>query len=309
MELDFSKCVQVSNISPNANEKTVSDFFSFCGKITKLYLKKEEQGTQSAVVQFETESASKTALLLTNALIVDRPIIVAPINAPKQQTQTEVNTSTNNNQPEIHTPGTPVPESNITQRDFGGVTDENRSKTSVVASLLAAGYVLADDALNAAKEIDEKNSISLNVKVAVEQLKVKAHEIDKQYGISEKATSIKNQVSEKAKQLDQEYKISELVTGAAKSVQQTVSNTTQAAVNKAQQYTSVQHGVETVKTQANKVNSLVDEIKAETNKQIEEKRRERSSSKSDGVTQTVDTTTTTATTTPSQPQTNQNTPQ
>lgn len=35
-----TKAVFVSNISPNATEKTVSDFFSFCGKITKLTLRK-----------------------------------------------------------------------------------------------------------------------------------------------------------------------------------------------------------------------------------------------------------------------------
>ena len=39
-------------------------------------------GAQESEVVFETESAAKTALLLTNAMIVDRPIEVAPLNEP-----------------------------------------------------------------------------------------------------------------------------------------------------------------------------------------------------------------------------------
>jgi hypothetical protein len=50
-------------------------------------------GAQEAVVIFETDSAAKTALLLTNALIVDRPITVIPhtpsTNEPQQQSHTE----------------------------------------------------------------------------------------------------------------------------------------------------------------------------------------------------------------------------
>lgn len=48
-------------------------------KINSLFIffyREEGKDTSSAVIQFETESAAKTALLLTNALIVDRPITV-----------------------------------------------------------------------------------------------------------------------------------------------------------------------------------------------------------------------------------------
>ena len=36
--------------SPSANEKTVSDFFSFCGKINQLYLKKYDIIDDSAAI-------------------------------------------------------------------------------------------------------------------------------------------------------------------------------------------------------------------------------------------------------------------
>src|SRR5690554_4403286 len=89
-----------------------------------------------------------------------------------------------------------------------------QTKTSVVASLLASGYVLGSDVLSTAQKYDgttflgifspilEENSISLKLKVGMEQVKVKAHEIDVQYGITEKASNLKKTASEKASKLD-----------------------------------------------------------------------------------------------------------
>jgi len=257
--------VLVTNISPGANEKTVSDFFSFCGKITKLYMDREEgKDTNKAVVEFETESASKTALLLTNALIVDRPIAVTLYvspNAPQQDAPVS--------------PGTPVPEEKITRRDFGGVTDEERSKTSVLAALIASGYVLATDAVSKAKQYDEEHNISHQLKVGVEQLKVKVHEIDQQYGISERAAVVKQQATDRAKKLDEEYKITEKATTAADSVKAA----TVSAANKAQENPTVKQGLETIKFGWNSVTSsvtgLYNEYKGQTVRAIEEKEKER----------------------------------
>jgi len=255
--------VQVTNISPNANEKTVSDFFSFCGKIAKLYLDKEQgKETSQAIVQFETESAAKTALLLTNALIVDRPISVTPY-PPKDVPQESVNA-----------PGTPVPAERITHRDFGGVKDEERSKTSILASMLASGYVLASDALTKAKEVDEEHNITLQLKVGVEQIKVKAHEIDQTYGISEKAVAVKQQATEKAKSIDEQYKISEKASHAANVVKESAWQ----ASAKAQENPTIKQGVETAKsgwasvTQA--VSGFYNDYKEQTVKAIEEKKKE-----------------------------------
>jgi len=267
------RSVCVFNISPSANEKTVTDFFSFCGRITQLLLKKEDgKDTSAAIIEFETESAAKTALLLTNALIVDRPITVSPF----------VGTAT----PAIAPQTTVVvDQSKITQRDFGNVPDENRSKTSVIASLLAAGYSLANDALEDAKEYDEKHNISLRAKVAVDQFLVKAHEIDVQYGISEKAAAAKNTVVEKtkpvvekAKQVDSEYKISEKASQAAT----TVKTTAQTAASKIAENPTVKKGIDAVKQTTQKVatsvNQTFNDVREQTREAIEEKKRERAAS-------------------------------
>jgi len=257
--------VEVKNISPNANEKTVSDFFSFCGKITKLYLDKEEgKETSRAVVEFGSESAAKTALLLTNALIVDRPIVVSaypPKDAEKK--------------PEHHAePGTQIPSENITQRDFGA-PDEERTKLSVLASMTASGYVLASDALNKAKQYDEEHNITLQLKVGMEQLKVKAHEVDQTYGISEKAASVKHTAEEKAKKLNEDYKITEKASAAAEKVKSTAG----AVAAKAQENATVSQAVGTVKSGwqsvSNAVSGAYQEYREQTAKAIEEKQKER----------------------------------
>lgn len=260
--------VEVKNISPNATEKTVSDFFSFCGKITKLYLDREEgKETSRAVVEFGTESAAKTALLLTNALIVDRPIQVTPYPPKDAEKKSD--------QQVLQPPGTPVPSENITQRDFGGAHDDERSKTSVVASMIASGYVLASDALHKAKQYDEEHNITLQLKVGMEQLKVKAHEVDQTYGISEKAASVKHSAEEKAKKLNEDYKITEKASAAAEKVKSTAG----AVAAKAQENPTVVQAVGTVKsgwqTVTNSVSGFYQEFQEQTAKAIEEKKKER----------------------------------
>lgn len=193
---DDTKTVLVTNVSPNATEKTVSDFFSFCGKITKLYLKQDEgRPTKTAVVQFETESAAKTALLLSNALIVDLPISVVPYSQAAAEAAPTV-TST-----------APAAADNITTRDFG-VPDDQRTKTSVVVSLLAAGYVVGEDTVAKAREFDEKHSILLQAKIGYETVKAKALEVDQKLHISEKVAAAAQVVEDKAKQVDEKYQVS-----------------------------------------------------------------------------------------------------
>jgi len=47
--------------------------------MSRVCVRVRSQGTSvEAIVEFESEAAAKTALLLTNALIEDRPITVAP---------------------------------------------------------------------------------------------------------------------------------------------------------------------------------------------------------------------------------------
>ncbi|KAL6075905.1 Actin cytoskeleton protein [Balamuthia mandrillaris] len=170
------KAVLVQNISPNATEKTVTDFFSFCGKITSLKLTVDEEGTKHALVVFESEAAAKTALLLSNALIVDRPITVVPAGAESGAELPEGTSTTTLHGSQIENKPHQLP-------------PEQRTHTSVIASMIAAGYMVGAEAIQKAREYDEAHSISVQLKVGAQAIKAKASEIDQQYKISETASS------------------------------------------------------------------------------------------------------------------------
>jgi hypothetical protein len=230
----------------------VSDFFSFCGRIIKLSLRKDAgvDGAQEAVVIFETDSAAKTALLLTNALIVDRPITVVPhvvsaeTEAHVEQAQTE-----------------------ITHREFA-VPDHERSKTSVVASLLASGYVLGGDAAAQAREFDEKHMISLQLKVGAEQVKAKANEIDKALHISETANVIKTVTLEKAKEVDEKLGLTTKVNQAADAVMAQAN----VIANKASENEVVAKGVGFFQSIGTQIQQAFQNTKDETLYIVEQKR-------------------------------------
>jgi len=250
-----SRAVFVSNISPNATEKTVSDFFSFCGRITRLSLKSVDGGSHEAVVVFETDSAAKTALLLTNALIVDRPITVVPYVAKSDEPQA---------------PADAVPQAAITERQHA-VPDAERTKTSVIASLVAAGYVLGSDTIQKARDIDEKHMISLQLNVAAEQIKAKANEVDKALHITETAAAIKTGVVEKAKEVDEKLHITEKVDAAVNAAKVQAN----ALAAKAQENETIAKGVGLLKAVGNNIQNQFLNFKEETSKAIDEKIQEK----------------------------------
>jgi len=264
MDPRFGQGVFVSNISPAANEKTVSDFFSFCGRIVRLSLRRDPnspEGAQDATVTFESDSAAKTALLLTNALIVDRPITVVPYSNAEELAP-------------VVQPSAPEIQPDLTQRVYT-VPDSERTKTSVVASMMAAGYVLGSDAIGKARELDEKHMISLQLKVGVEQIKAKANEIDAKLGITDTATAIKSAAVEKAHEVDGKFGISDKATvvstiakGAASSVVDKVSTNETFAKG----FNALKSATSSV---AASVSSQFNEVKVETQKAIDEKKAER----------------------------------
>lgn len=150
--------ILVTDISAAASEKTVKDFFLFCGKILEFELQKEGD-RQVALVLFERESAAKTACMLTNAMIVDSQISVKPYFeelADNDQAQ------------------------------------ENKPKATVLAEILAAGYQLQDQIIEKGLEIDAKYGLTGRIQAYVEAAKVQAKNIDEKYHVTAKATELDN---------------------------------------------------------------------------------------------------------------------
>jgi len=189
--------VYVSNISEAASAKTISDFFSFCGRITDLKLS-TEPGPKQAIVTFGTESAAKTALLLTNAMIIDRPISVTLFQSPDSQTAGQAQTQNLQTQDQ----------KDITNKDHQ-VPDAQRSQTSTVASLIAAGYTLGTDALHKAKEYDEQHGLTTTLLNSAQPLISRASEIDQQYQVSTQVGAVASTLWSGAKEIDNQMHITE----------------------------------------------------------------------------------------------------
>jgi len=148
----------VNNISEDASEKTVKDFFLFCGKIVEFELQKEGD-RQVALVLFERESAAKTACMLTNAMIVNSQISVKPYF---EETS-----------------------------DSGDHTSqENKPKVTVLAEILAAGYTLQDQIIEKGLEIDAKYGFVGRIQAYVEAAKAQAKTLDEKFQVTAKATEI-----------------------------------------------------------------------------------------------------------------------
>ncbi|KAI9827866.1 MAG: hypothetical protein M1832_004355 [Thelocarpon impressellum] len=179
----MSNTVHVKNISSQTSEKEVRDFFSFCGKITSLSITPAgaaADSVQSATVTFEKETAAKTALLLDNT----------------QLGPTHVQVSGAAGLDELAGSKGAVPaaaEGEARQADE--LDQEDKPRSRIVAEYLAHGYVIGDQAIQRAIELDSKHGISHRFTTALTNFdgKVKATDrartVDHNYGIMERANA------------------------------------------------------------------------------------------------------------------------
>uniref|UniRef100_A0A1D1YK92 Protein vip1 n=1 Tax=Anthurium amnicola TaxID=1678845 RepID=A0A1D1YK92_9ARAE len=169
----MSKKVIVTGISEKASEKTVKDFFLFCGKIKEFELLKEENDDkQYAYVIFERDTAAKTALMLTNAVIGDSQITVKSAD----DCQSSYDDSFDDGDIQTYKP-----------------------KAQIFAEILAAGYTLQDAIIEKGIEFDKKYGLSNYFKQYLAQIQANLKNLDEQYKVTEtvttRATDINNKYS------------------------------------------------------------------------------------------------------------------
>jgi len=249
--------ILVSNIHPRAEEADVLKLFGFCGPILRVSIQKswaeeidfrddDPNFSKTAIIQFQEASSEQTSFLLTHALLLGRPIEVSP--APVNQVVEETK------QPET------VPQEVNGEDVQQPAPTQNKTVTSSIASILAAGYTLSSDAFSKAKEFDEKRQVSSTIKS-------KAQDVDNKLGISEKAAVVSQKVSDTSKKLNEEYHISEKVGN----VKEQVSNTTQ----KVLQNESVAKGVSYLKSVKDAAVAKAQNISQETQAKIQENKKEK----------------------------------
>jgi hypothetical protein len=277
-----NKSVLVTNISPQANEKTVSDFFSFCGRILRLTMRRGATASDpsTAIVLFETESAAKTALLLANALIIDRPISV------------QIHSEDPSLISGVPAPGETITEgSNIQHKEFSA-PDHQRSTTSTISSMIAAGYVMGAETVQKARTYDEQHHLTDQLRAGAEELKKKVLAVDETYQLSAKASATANAITTaasdtikgideqyqisatigpKARAIDEKYQVSKTITDASAAASATLANLT--ASGKAWADWAMQQPVVANTTAA--VKQEYNDIAKQTNEKIDVQMREK----------------------------------
>eukprot|EP00898_Chlorokybus_atmophyticus_P001490 jgi/Chlat1/2341/Chrsp17S02621 len=165
--------VLVTNISPNATERSLSEFFSFSGEIRRISIRDEADGTKSATVTFKDAKALDTALLLTGAVIVDRAVMITAAsgvpNSPNTPLMSPVSQTS------------PLAEPNRTER--------------AIAAMLARGYVLSSDVLSRARAVDEKHGLTSRVRA-------KLAAVDAMYNVTERTKALGQRADAALKDVD-----------------------------------------------------------------------------------------------------------
>jgi RNA recognition motif-containing protein len=157
--------VHVKNLSLNTSEKTAKDFFEFCGKIKSFEIQPSADGKhREALILFERESAAKTAVLLSNALIDESHITVESY---------------------FPTSGEPKKEHAVDD-----TTQEAKPKSNIMAEILASGYVLTDNVIAKGIEFDSKYAFTKRIQDYLQKLTTTAQQLDEKYKVSDKATEV-----------------------------------------------------------------------------------------------------------------------
>jgi len=165
-----SSTVNVKNISAATSEQEIREFFSFCGKISKLEVTSAGQ-TKEAVVTFEKPTAAKTALLLDGTLLQKNTVSVSSASSSDDHEE-------------------------YSHQDAEEITQEMKPRSRIIAEYLAHGYVVSDLAAQRAIDLDQKHGVSSRFLDTLTNLDTKYHatdkakSVDQTYGLTNRANSL-----------------------------------------------------------------------------------------------------------------------
>jgi hypothetical protein len=173
-EKPTDELVHVLSIAPGASEKTVRDFFQFCGKIKEFEMQTSDDGnSKEALVWFERGSAAKTACMLSNAMIADQHIQVkyhfdgqfdspTPSTPQQEQQAQEVAAEATRSVSDVKYISEDQPPKTGEQENKP-INQEDKPRLSIVAEMVAAGYILSEQIQKRAQGLDAKYGVSTTV--------------------------------------------------------------------------------------------------------------------------------------------------
>jgi len=133
--------------------EALTRFFSYTGNVIEVRLSDREDGTKQAIISFDDPESVRTAELMTGATLENRRIKIE---------STTMTQSTSNDRVFR---GEDLPSRTIPEYE------RQNTKTSVVASLIANGYILANDSFQKAVEFDKEHHITENIKAGAEKVR------------------------------------------------------------------------------------------------------------------------------------------
>jgi hypothetical protein len=135
--------IHVTGLSPETTTAKLTDFFSFCGKLLSV-----EKTEKEATLVFEKESAMRTSLMLNGGTLDGAHLEVT------SATPSISSTAPSASLPAGATGSTPIGATGA------HIEQEDKPKAGIVAEYLAHGYVLSDNIVQRAIEMDHKQGIS-----------------------------------------------------------------------------------------------------------------------------------------------------
>ncbi|KAI8341218.1 hypothetical protein BC941DRAFT_510428 [Chlamydoabsidia padenii] len=186
--------ILVNNISLQSSDKTVKEFFLFCGKIKEFEMQIDEDGaSQVALINFERDSAARTASLLSHALIDESHISASPYYS-----------STFSFDDKASDDGSET-----------SMSQEAKPKSRIVAEILANGYILQDQVVAKGLQYDHQYRFSSKLAGYLTTLQSNVKQFDEHYRIWDKAV-----------EMDQKFKIQEKMEMALKKAQEALNTPT-----------------------------------------------------------------------------------
>ncbi|KAL1556693.1 binding partner of ACD11 1-like isoform X2 [Salvia divinorum] len=205
--------VEITNLSPNATEKDVRDFLTFCGSIQHVEFVRTGESACVAYVTFKNPHAVETAVLLSGDAILDQPVRITQWghcdddykvhNHSTWKIEDDINLSHSERHEAAPSAGKAVYFSQDTAK-----------------AMAAKGFVLGKDAVVRAKAYAESHQVPAAAIAKVSRLSNGIGFSDKiTYGI------------ETAKSVDQRYHISGTTRSAVSVTQRTAASAANAVVS------------------------------------------------------------------------------
>ena len=169
--------ITASQIPVSVPETKIKEFFSFCGKIKDIEVLDKTEKTKTIRVEFEKASAVSTALLLNGAEFEGSQIEVKEDFASGAAAGVGADAG----------PG----EKDVAGERGKGDSDidqESKPKSTIIAELLANGYVLQSSLVEKAVDFDQQHGITDRFRDFISGL-------DQKYHLQEKNQQIVNQAN------------------------------------------------------------------------------------------------------------------